>query len=530
MRPLQTYALAALLPLSILVAACGDSGDGDGGGGGDAPDLPSAIVTVQEQLDIEAWEAEIASDGELAAIATSLPVSRTGVTEDSDGVRVTWGAAPDGTTAIRRCDDAGCTYGSWSPGGALPVAPMGRPALLKNVDGFDAEGKTVVVSSALSATASVELTKADLPSLDYGTRELRLLNAYGPAFGTTLSGVEQSAGDAYERTTNINYASEADVLSALAELDGMDAVVWLGAGVRVETQGGGAAFRTVGVSVNAGVFGDATLTGARLQEATRLNVGGGPGLVVLLGSNTYSDGTDGQPDNDSLWERLIDGEGILIGVRGSADVADQLAAAQRLFAALATSDDVDAALARANDGLPAGAEFRVGRDAQRWPVSSASVWASKPLTPSTVQVTLPVTAVPYCAPAGQPKQPGTASFTTAFADVTFDGASFEGRRTFDGGGLSVDTTIVGTVTGFEVGDRVYVELFGTFDGNVSDFHGFGVGTIREVETDDDGVFTASFNGLAHTTEYTNDSGEECILNNPQLSTTTSGFATIKFTP
>ena len=86
------------------------------------------------------------------------------------------------------------------------------------------------------------------------------------------------------------------------------------------------------------------------------------------------------------------------------------------------------------------------------------------------------------------------------------------------------------VTGFQENDRVLLEVFGNFDDHYRNYHAFGEGTIREVEIDDDGTYTVHFNGAAHTSPYSNSSGEECVLNNPQISTTTSVQAKLVLTP
>jgi len=54
--------------------------------------------------------------------------------------------------------------------------------------------------------------------------------------------------------------------------------------------------------------------------------------------------------------------------------------------------------------------------------------------------------------------------------------------------------------------------------------------IGSVASDDSGKVTVSFGGVAHAAEYPDAGGDECVLNNPRIATTTSGLGKLELTP
>ncbi len=529
--------LATLLALSL--PACGGDGGGDADTktGSDADALPSAALTVQERIELADFEAEAAADPALGAVAAGMTLTVAGRVEDDEGRVVHWAEASDGRAAVRHCDGDDCVSAvqtrtasglSWeaADGSDLEVRPVGRPALRKVLDGHELANKTTLA-------AGLALDKAALPDIDFETRRFVALNTFGDAFGTRLAAVTGAATrhGGFHEVTEVQYAREVDVHEAFATLDLMDAVVWLTQGVGEVTSTQGPTYRTVGLTVNRGGFGDATyvrdLLGAGSEWAS--NVAGGPGVLFLAASHSYSDGSEGQPDGGSVWAKVSGPGRLVVGVEGGADVTKLLAATEAFFDAWLGGEATLAEAVAAGDAALAGTGARLrtnqeNKPDETWPLSYERVWAGKPFTPKQARFIIPITAVPYC---GSPKKPGTEDFGQSWADVTFDGAYFEGTNVTS----SMNVTLRGVVTGFEVGDRVYFETWGNLDKiQFQDFHAFGEGLVREVTTLPDGKFEVRFNGPAHTAPYKNDKGEECTLNNPQISTTTSKMATLTLTP
>jgi|GEM_PF-2236044 len=536
------HALAATA--LVCAPACGGDGGGDGTVVPDGPELPEAVVTVQERIATTDYEAAAQDDAQLMAITAFTVPELAGTLEDSAGVSVLWGEG-EGKAAVRRCQDGVCAYAiatrdasgtlQWNDsGGATVAAPtVGRPSLAKDLQGFELDGPTVL-PAALSTSTSVQLDKGDLPSVDFERRQLVGLNTFGPAYGTTLDYVTSRLSADFDAVTNIDYAREADVTATLRDLDVLDAVIWLSQSVRQETQGGGRTYKTVGLTVNRGVFGDLTFDRGALAAPLSGNVGGGPGLLFLAASGSYGDGSADQIGSGSVWDAL-DGLGsVIVGIEGEADVADVLRAAAAFVDAWKDgATPLSEALAAGDAALTAtGARLRSNQDDESltWNRPDADIAAEMPISFSQARLTAPFTATPYCGPPGGQKQPGTSTFTTAWADVTFDGAYFEGHRELDSSDLTVDTTLRGVFTGFTVGSRVQLEAIGDFDKNFRDFHGFGEAVVESVETDDNGKVTISFTGVAHATEYSDGDGNACVLNNPRLATTTSGLGKLELTP
>ena len=542
--------------IGALLGACGDSETVAGSSpanGGASTSLPSAVIVTQEAIELAAFEATASDDPALQEVANGLTLTESGLVVDSYDVEVIWAEGTDSAgatrTALRHCDGDNCLHAvqsvtggtlSWSDASGSQLSPrtMGRPALLKNLDGFDLEGKTVVAAQGLSSTSMDFLPPEAVPSYDYASRHFIALNTFGDAFGTSMGALLSVAteSDAFDQVLEHQYVREATLQSTFEGMDGMDAVVWLTQSVREETQGDWRASRTVGYTANRGGFGDTTLDRNELDSLLNFNLAGGPGLIIIAGSATYSDGSEGQPDAGSAWDRISDRDRVVVGVEGIADVRTILDAVETFLEAYLSGE------VALGDALELGSTPLAGEGARlksnqldidldrTWTPASSTVWDDIGFFPSNAQLRIPIAAIPYCAATGQPRQPGDEDQAQPFADVTFDGASFEGSQSTSLTGLTVEVGMRGTVTGLDVDDRIFLEVWGDFDESFRGFHGFGEGIIREVTTDDDGVVTVGFNGVAFATPYTNDKGESCVLNGPKIQTTTSSLASIVLTP
>lgn len=545
-----------------LLCGCGGGSAGTGGGdpapnggtpGGAGTSLPSAVIVSQEAVDMATFEAMAQEDAALGAVASGLSLTMAGTASDSAGVEVIWAEGPDGDgtirTALRHCAGDDCVHAvqttsdaglSWTDasGAPLEARTIGRPVLLKNLEGFDLDGKTVVAAMGLSSTDMDFLEPSLVPSYDYATRSFVALNTFGDAFGTPMSDLVRTATESgtFDAVLERQYVREDTLRDTFESLDGMDAVVWLTQGVREETQGDWRASRTVGYTANRGGFGDVTVDRNELAELLNFNLAGGPGLVIIAGSASYSDGSDNQPDAASAWQKISDRDRVVVGVEGMADVADILLAVET-FLEVYLSGEVTL-----DDALDAGSAALAGTGARlmsnqlnvdlgrTWSHAPTNIWDQLGFVPSSSRIIIPIAATPYCAPPGQTRIPDDEDYTQPFADVTFDGAYFSGTKEAALTGVTVSVSIVGTVTGLDVDDRIFLEVWGDIDEQFREFHAFGEATIREVTTDDDGTVTVGFNGTAFATPYTNGEGESCVLNGPKIQTTTSALAAIVLTP
>ncbi len=419
---------------------------------------------------------------------------------------------------------------------------VGKPVLLKDLIGHDLSNGTVLTQMGGLSTAmgGLQLDSADLPATDFKTRRFVALNTFGHTFGVSLTSVTDAVKShgGFDEIVEIPFAREQSVTLALEDLDAHDAMVWLAQGVREERKSNWTQSRTVGLTVNRGGYGDAMMSRDALAEAADFNVSGGPGIVFLAASQSYSDGSDGQPDEGSIWDKLQDGDRVVIGVKGHADVDRIILAAKAFF------DIYMAGGASLADALDAGTQQLDGTGASL--VSSATpedaasstwlrrfddIWDDLGFEATSGQLIVPITAIPYCGAPGQQRTAKLESYTQPFVnELSFDGAYIEGTRQVEFSEYAVDVTMRAMLTGFEKNDQIYVEVFGDFDKEYRAYHAWCEGVIRETNLLENGGKELQFNGPCHTTEYNDDQGQVCVLNNPQMSTTTSVMATLELVP
>jgi hypothetical protein len=548
-----------LCALSLALVACG--GDSGGAGledpvdGGNGPIASSDKLVLQESVALENVEAMIADNADLAALAEGLVLTTAGTLEDTSGKTLTWAEGDTATggrrTLIHACDgddlcvDALQTISggeaTWEGADGASIEPwvFGKPILLKDLIGHDLGNATTLthMGGIKTAMGAVQLDSADLPGTDFGVRRFVALNTFGDVLGLSLEAVTDAVKShgGFDEIVEIPYAREEAVTLALEDLDAMDAMIWLTQGVREERKSNWTQSRTVALTVNRGGYGEVKMTRDDLSEAADFNVAGGPGLVFLAGSQTYSDGSEGQPDEGSIWKRLLDDDRTVVGVKGHADV-DRILLAATTFFDLYLSGGTNL-----GDALAAGTSELAGTGAEL--VSSASdesatwlrrfddIWDELGFTPTSGMLIVPITAIPYCGEPGGQRSPKEEGLTQPWInEILFEGAYLHGTRVVQSEADPIDVTLRALLTGFEIDDPIYIEAFGDFGSKFHDYHAWCEGVIRGINLLEGGAKELQFNGLCHATEYTDDLGQICILNNPQMSTITSVKATLTLTP
>ena len=546
-RPSLVCALVA----GALAVGCDGSGDGSPGPAA-SPDAgttgPStAMITVQEIVALSTFQDMVAADADLAAVADGLDIALAGKVEDSDGVTLHWGEASDGVTSvIRRCVAEACTVArqthtaqglAWAAadGSPLEVAGIGRPVLLKDLIGYELTGLTAVASGGLTIASD------DVPAIDFARRRFVALNTFGDALSTNLDSLTSVAKQdgGFDEVTEIQYAREQDVTAALRDLDAMDVLFWLSQGVREEKLAGWLSSSTIGLTVNRAGFGDKTMDRNALEGPAQGNVAGGPGIVFLAASQSYSDGSEGQPDNKSIWQRFDWQDDptlprrVVVGVQGHTSASRVVLAAAAFFDAYLSGDKTLAEAVAAGNGVLAGTGAKLVTNQKEAGLAKtylrrySDLWKAAPFQPTLVKAWIPMWAQ-WAKCDGETQ---TEDFATAWAELTFDGAYFEGERGPTSPSSTVDTTIRGVLTGFEVGDRIFFEASGNMDKpKYQDFLAYGDGTIREVETKDSGQLVLHFNGPVNAAHYRNELGQDCVLNNPVIANTTGDLGRLELTP
>jgi hypothetical protein len=552
---LQRENLMRIFGLSVLLAclpACG----GEEGNGPDATQWdPVAevvdILTVQQSITLAEFETARKDDADLDTVATGLTLSHAGRVEDSRQSQVTWA---EGTTlsggvagAVYLCDAQGCQVGlqgrasgkiTWqdAAGAQQTMRPVGQPVLLKDLQGHDLSNQTILALS--TGPLGIKLDQDDIPAIDFSKRRFVALNTFGDLLSTNLDEILQVAEDRGNFTVleEIQYAREETVGDVLDSMDYLDVVVWLSQGVREERKSGGQEYVTVGLTANRAGYGETLFHRQDIADMWHRNVALGPGIFVMAASNSYSDGTPNQPEaGGSLWMKLNETDRVLVGIEGHADVNSTIrAVAVFLHHFLGGEATLGESLDLGSDWIrEQGAVLRTNQKDLLMKVvkTNEAISASLPFEPSNIRLSMPVTGTPRCGEGDGPKTPKDEDFATAWADITLTGSFFEGDRVVNTQNLKVDTHIRGMITGFEEGDRVFVETWGDMDKvQFQSFYAFGEAVISKKEIDEDGKITLFFGGNAHTGEYLDEKGYNCVLVGPSVATTTGSLGTLVLTP
>jgi hypothetical protein len=537
----------------FILAGCGDDATGGNSGSSTPTSSSGDKLTIQESIELETFEAMLEENVDLKALSAGLTIESAGVLEDTSGKVLTWAEAVTATggrrTLIYACQDTCISVlqtisggsPSWEDASGASVTPwvVGKPILLKDLVGHDLKNSTTLTRMGGLSTAmgGLQLDSANLPETDFQTRRFVALNTFGDIFGLSLGPVMDSvkAHGGFDEIIEIPFAREESVTLALEELDAHDALIWLAQGVREERKANWTQSRTVGLTVNRGGYGEAMMSRDALTDAADFNVSGGPGIVFLAASQSYSDGTEGQPDEGSIWERLQDGDRIVVGIEGHADVDRILLAAKSFFdlymsGDTSLSDALDAGTIQL-DGTGARLVSSATDESVTWLRRFDDIWDGLGFEAKSGQMIVPITAIPYCGAPGGARAPKLESYTQPFInEITFDGAYLEGTRQLEFSEYSVDVTMRAMLTGFEKNDRIYVEVFGDFDKENRAYHAWCEGVIRDTNLLENGGKKLEFNGPCHTAEYNDNLGQVCVLNNPQMSTTTSVMATLELAP
>ncbi|MFT7621849.1 MAG: hypothetical protein ACI9WU_001014 [Myxococcota bacterium] len=531
----------SVILLAICLAGCGsDTSSSDGGSssttgegtGGGAIELPENVLDEQLSISISDWDSVVAQDQDLQQAMTEaaadgypdvIAAGRIKDTSDNIAYWAVLSKASDGKERIivRVCDaESACqagvvtAAGEWAAGG-IPL--MVAPAMVKDLTDADHEG-----ISNVSAALSVD----EVPVVDLRKRRFVLANAFGPAFGVNLSGwksMAQGTG-AFTDVQHSDYVRASVVEDALKAASPFDVMVWVGASVREEL---GPNHKTIGMTVNRGIYGDETFTASRARDAIKASPFGGPGLIVLVGEETRGDGSSQQDKNLSLFKELSDAESgrIIVAIQGRPGPAKALEASEAFLVAYMTNAaSLGEAVATANLILEGTGGELVSSRASIADTTFFVSSLSGPFegdSPKAVRSTHFINIANTCFPdINNPsdfykENEGHASF---FADVDFDGPFFSGGRVAPE--VNLDVTIEGVLLGTEAGDRLYVRISGDLKPSMRGITVWGAGVLQD-EFDKDNPGRIFYNGSALTTDYTNDKGDTCVLLSPTLTGATS---------
>ena len=504
------------------------------------PALSSSIVVKQKALSKGQFEQALAIDEELQQLITKTRSAgynqhvTAGVTEDDSGMVMKWAIMMNPVDENERifaqmCDgSADCTsarirfsQGSTQfldiDGKGTARKTVGRPVLSKVLPGKDHDANT---------TLNAALTEEDEEvTVDLGSRHFVIANAYGDVFGLTMPIMQSviTESGAFTDVMGNHFATSGDIINRLQSGSPLDVLVWVGASV-LEDMGGGDQ-KTVGMTVNRGAFGDETLTAKEVKDALGNSPFGGPGLVVLVGEQSWGDGSGYEGDNLSLFKELTVGGGrTVVGFQGRGDAVHLIDAANNFVAQYINGVSLGESLDAANTVLSKhGSAATMVSNHSDEPDKTllgrlGEFWGSYEV-PKAVRTTIYVNLNNKCTDDGGVNWYSESESQANFwVDVNFDGPFFTGQKVSTD--VELDVTVQGVLMGSQPGDRVYLWIEGNLKKSVQLITIYGVGTILEMG-DEEKPLRIFFDGEVTAGAYYNADGHTCHLISPKLSGVTS---------
>ncbi len=533
----------------------------------------TARRTVQQVLEPAAWDKELKANPALDTLAKGMvsPLQAAGVIEDDDGGRLLWGeyaatalAAREkvsvvfkvcaGSAAGGNCVVGTATHNAQGavltgPGGAvLEHVDIGRAVLQKEAIKGQSDGYPTLLKAELKQKGLLDpaATAARFGEVSWGKRRLVIVSAYGPQVGVVASKTKAAALNSgrFDSVSELHFARRVDLDRLLATMTPLDSLVWLAAGV-IETYKSGKAAKSVGMTVSRGVFGDEFYHRDYVGDVLAHPPLGGPGLVILAGSNTLYVESEGQSGVFASYLREFPYRPV-VGFEGELETAEADAGAAALIAGLAAGDDLNTAMTAAGTASGAKAASLLDEDARKsWmlPVATAKLFDTPPtqgklklhmsINPpicvdiSTVGSTCDAATFDKAAKAGKEVDSSllTAKHATFACDPNFTGPFF--KCTVKNGTLSADFQVHGVLEGTQVGDQIAVYATGTASDRVHGVALVGMGTIK-IADEGGGTTKLLFDGPGLASTFTDDKGRCCIAKKPLLSSNTSEPSSLTF--
>lgn len=521
---------------------------------------PTSLRTAQEPLPqactdkiTACWATEVSKNAALGTVAAAIaqPFQAAGFVTDADGNRLVWAEFAPSPTAARadiavawglcKQGNTACTAGtaSYTPTGAKIVDANGKdvarigiglPVLRKAIK-FHSPDKDPSLLAPLTQGNKLDAAsaKAILQTVKPATRRMVILNAYGPQVGCSADSLVAAASKTglFDSVEVIDFARIDDVVAILPALTPLDAVVWIGAGVQEKFTD--KPEKPLGMTVSRGVFGDTLVHGKTLTAMLDAPPLGGPGLIVLAGSNTLATGYFS--DKSTLGDAL-DGQPsrAVVGFGGKVTPDQALGAAATLLIKLAAGVDLEAALAATGQPVLSPMD-KAARSKWLWAPKKAAFWGGKP--PSKAAMTLHVSMdPPVCADPIDPcdltswkdavvqnKVPSdkvTASQASFICNgLKFDGPFFSCQAKDDNS--KADFTLQGVMRGHAIGDRFWVTAHGSANMKYRQMLVIGEGTIASSDAGG-GKTSLPFKGIAAASPYIDQDGNCCAVGSPMLTT------------
>ncbi len=539
-------ALSALAIVAVaLSAACGSEA-------GETETKPTIKRAIQRSIDQADWDLVVQDSADLAGLVAkaSGTFQAAGVVEGGDGRRLHWAEYADGTEANRdkvvalflRCDgDSVCVAGqaAYTATGAAITDAAGQPVdsldlgevvLHKTLKNHNLQKSETVLRLDLKRSHIVDPALADFHAgkVPDGKRRLVLLSAYGAAVGLPLTKLRAAvdAAGLFDEVRVIEFARRRDLVGLLPAMSAQDVLVWVGAGVLEPFSD--KASKSVGMTLSRGVFGDELIHREHLAKLLDAPPLGGPGLIVLAGSNSLTADHEGQTGLMAEYLHLAPHRPV-VGFSGKLTPATAEAGVIALLESLFKGDKLTAAMTAAAEASQASlTTLLTPSQADSWalPKGKTSIWGDTP--PKSASLKLFLKNSPKCVtlPAGgecseQGFKQGTA---VPPEQLTAAHVLFDCEPTFDGPWLTcaaknaatgADFSVRGVLTGTEEGDTVLVYATGAPSKKMKGVVAIGAGTIQK-SSDAGGTLTISFGGPAAASTWRDGQDHCCVAVTPLL--------------
>ncbi|MFH1530418.1 MAG: hypothetical protein ABIK09_06770 [Pseudomonadota bacterium] len=551
--------------VAVTMGSACDGGGGSSGGegetdtaGGGSGDLGAVTeVAVQETMSPADFMGEVEGDATLQACWNRMTglgfggVTRAGRTSQA-GVEVMWGHAVDGDSRpgalVRHCTGDDCvvavqTYNAgkaaWvdCDGGTLEPRGVGWPILLKALDGHKFDAPTHVKQYALDLPE-------ELPEVDISARHFYVVNAFGDLWGggdVNLKGVVSAAKTAgvFDEAIEQSYVQLSRIDDILLGSHPFDVLVWFGQGVREEAKTG-EVWKPIGMTANAGGFGDVLYDRDRMEELLFANPFRGPGIIFLAGCETMGDGNGGGTDawDDNLPSILANGQRTVLGFR-RCDDARLLKQATITFweeylDGGTIQDGVDAAnatLAEAKSGMTLELDW-LSDPEKTLQLGLDDFWQDYVGAddPGEVMIQANINVANICwdgGPDGDTYSEMEFFVSPWVNPLTWEGPFFEGTRVNEEN--DVDLSFKGSLTDLRPGAHFYFVVQGSFSPKMKGITVYADAQIDKITVDKEkpDEFTVLFRGAAKGTQYTNETGDTCQMQDTQLLSTTGELSKLQ---
>ena len=488
----------------------------------DAHSQADLLAKVEADPDLlQLWQV-LQGDGYTSFVAA-------GLTSQEDGIEVLWGEADSGggllKGLVRHCVSSdNCVRAIWGyNGGALAF---------KDGSGGDVEMPGVGLPVLLNVVNAALEPGEEMPEIDVSRRRFYVVSSLGPlwAKGSLATDVVKShAADsgAFDDVIAFDYVRTEKVDDILLHSHPYDAFVWLGQTVREEAKTG-EIWKPIGMTVNAGLFGDALYDRNRLAEKIALNPLHGPGLMVLAGCETMGDGNGGWEQEKSIPLTLDNKVRTLVGFKKCGDARDVLHATGLFLEAYFSGETLGYSLDTANNYLATqDGELTMETlpdadlDGLFLPeIDQYWEWFTDDGTPEDSFITANINITNMCTAHDGSTYQEDGSFAQAWSkEITWTGPFFSGSRLNPAN--KVDFSINGALMRIGEGAHFFFLVQGSLSPKVQGLTLYADAVIDKIVLDKEKLdeFILEFKGQGKASIYLNEAGDKCQMQDPFLVST-----------